>query len=64
MLIEYDGIQHFKPIKYFGGEEKFKFQQKTDFIKNEYCKNNNIKLLRIPYWEFDNIKLILAKELY
>ncbi len=49
--IEYDGEQHFKPKKYFGGEEKFKIQQKHDNIKNEYCKNNGISLLRIPYYK-------------
>lgn len=51
MCIEYDGEQHFRPIGYFGGEEKFKLQQKHDRIKNEYCNNNNIKLLRIPYFK-------------
>lgn len=50
--IEYDGKQHFEPIEYFGGEEKFKDQQQKDNIKNEYCKNNNIKLIRIPYTDY------------
>jgi len=54
LCIEFDGIQHFKPIDYFGGEEKFKLQQKRDSIKNIYCKENNINLLRIKYNE--NIK--------
>ncbi len=47
--IEYDGIQHFKPIKYFGGEESLKNLQINDKIKTEYCNKNNIKLLRIKY---------------
>ena len=47
--IEYDGIQHFKPIEYFGGEESLKNLQINDKIKNEYCNKNNIKLLRIKY---------------
>ncbi len=47
--IEYDGEQHFKPKEHFGGEEKFKIQQKHDNIKNEFCKNNGISLLRISY---------------
>lgn len=51
ILIEYDGEQHYRPIEYFGGDEQFKKQQKHDEIKNEYCKNNNIKLLRIPYFK-------------
>lgn len=48
-LIEYDGEQHFKPIDYFGGEEGFQYRQECDSIKNKYCKDNNIPLLRIPY---------------
>ena len=47
ICIEYDGIQHFKPIECFGGENKFKLDQLRDKIKNDYCNENNIKLLRI-----------------
>lgn len=50
-IIEYDDRQHFEPIEHFGGDEKFKIQQKHDNIKNEYCKNNGISLLRIPYYK-------------
>jgi hypothetical protein len=63
LCIEYQGIQHYEPIQYFGGEEQFKNQQEHDRRKNEYAKTNNIKLLEIPYWEFDNIEEILKKEL-
>lgn len=56
-LIEFDGEQHYKPIAYFGGEEKFKIQQERDKRKNQYCKENNINLLRIPYWDYDKINL-------
>ncbi len=49
--IEYDGEQHYKSIEYFGGVKSFKLRQKRDMIKNDYCKNNNIKLLRIKYDE-------------
>lgn len=51
MCIEYDGIQHFIPIKYFGGEDKLKMTKKNDNIKNNYCNINNIKILRIKYNE-------------
>ena len=60
-LIEYQGLQHFEPVNIFGGEEKFKEQQKHDNIKRQYCKINNIKLIEIPYWEFNNIEKILKK---
>lgn len=49
--IEYDDKQHYEPIAYFGGQEKFDLQIKHDNIKNEYCKNNGLSLLRIPYFK-------------
>lgn len=63
VAIEYDGIQHFEPVKIFGGIEQFKIQQRNDCFKTEYCNKNNIRLIRIPYWEFENIESILIKEL-
>lgn len=62
MLIEYDGQQHYKEFSKFGNKSFLK-TQKHDLIKNDYCKANNIKLLRIPYWDFDNIESILEEEL-
>lgn len=52
-LIEFDGIQHFKPFKRFGGEEGFIKRQERDKIKDIFCINNNIPLLRIRYDEID-----------
>ena len=49
-LIEYDGKQHFESIDYFGGEEGFKTRLEYDKIKTDYCRNNNIPLLRLPYY--------------
>ena len=54
--IEFDGIQHFVPINYWGGEEAFKKTQKNDRIKNEFCEDNNIKLIRIKYTNYNNIE--------
>lgn len=62
-LIEYDGKQHYEWIKKLMTETKFKSSQYHDQLKNKYCKEHNIKLLRIPYWDFDNIETILNKEL-
>lgn len=56
-LIEYDGEYHYLPIE---SEEKLKYQQENDDMKNLYCKKNNIFLLRIPYWDFDNIENIVV----
>ena len=63
ICIEYDGGQHFKSIKRYGGEKGFENRQKLDKIKTDYCLNNNIQLIRIPYWDFKNIEQILEKEL-
>ena len=49
VLIEYDGQHHFEPIKGWGGKEKFKLTKENDEIKNKYCEEKNIRLLRIPY---------------
>ena len=55
--IEYDGEQHYYPIDYFGGEEGLTKRQQNDEIKNNFCKENNIGLLRIKYDQ--DIKLVL-----
>ena len=57
-IIEYDGIQHFMPIDYFGGEEYFQRVQENDSIKNKWCKENSYNLIRIPY--NSDIKLLLS----
>lgn len=62
-LIEYDGEQHFEPIDYFGGIDKFNSQKENDEMKNSYCKRNNIPLIRIPYWDYDDIEDILDSEI-
>ncbi len=59
LIIEYNGQQHYSPVKIFGGEEKYKETIKRDKIKIDYCKNNKIKMIVIPYWDYDNIETIL-----
>lgn len=54
-LIEYDGQQHFHPVDHFGGEKQFKIQQERDNYKNQWCKDNNIPLIRIPYTKLDTL---------
>lgn len=54
-IIEYDGEQHFKSIKKWGGDDKLKRQQEIDIIKNNFCVINNIKLVRISYTELNKI---------
>lgn len=47
--IEYDGQQHYFPMDYFGGEEKFKEQVEADALKNQKCKENGFTLFRVKY---------------
>ena len=54
LFIEYNGIQHYIPQKYFGGQISFEHQQKRDVYVKNYCKTNNINLLEIKY--DDNIQ--------
>jgi very-short-patch-repair endonuclease len=51
IMIEFDGIQHFKPNHAFGGTEEFNNIQRRDNIKNKYCDENLIQLIRIRYNE-------------
>lgn len=53
-LVEYDGEFHYEAII---SEEKFKQQKLHDLMKDNYCKKHNIPLLRIPYFNFENIEI-------
>lgn len=58
--IEYDGQQHFLDFvqKYSGGWnslENYKQCHKRDVLKNIYCNENNIKLIRIPYYDYPKL---------
>lgn len=63
ICIEYDGEGHYKPFRFSKDKEamqkKLEETQIRDKIKDKYCKENNIKLIRIPYFEFNNIDEIL-----
>ena len=58
--IEFDGVQHFKPVDFFGGEDSFIGLKKRDKIKDNYCNKNNIKLIRVPYFHQDRINEFLS----
>ena len=56
LCIEYDGEQHYHPVKHLGGKKNYDIGHKRDLVKDQFCKDNGIKLLRIPYTvSFDNI---------
>ena len=54
ICIETDGKQHYEVVNSFGGEEDFNKRKLHDEIQNESCHKKNIKLIRIPYYEFNN----------
>lgn len=61
IIIEFDGLQHYKPVKCWGGKGRFIKQQKVDDFKNNYCNENNIKLVRIKYTELNKINNVYIK---
>lgn len=61
ICIEFDGKQHFIPSDFFGGLETFKKLKENDLIKDEYCNDHNIKLVRISYLQINEIESILGK---
>jgi hypothetical protein len=63
LCIEYDGAQHTKPVEFFGGIKEYNDIKYKDEIKNKYCKDNNINLLRISYKNRKNIENILKANL-
>ena len=56
LCIEYDGVQHYRYTNSgWNTKEHFKDTQYRDSIKNKFCKNNAINLIRIPYTDYDKI---------
>ena len=54
ILIEYDGKQHYEPVNFRGcsdeqAQKTYLDSKQNDKLKNKYCVDNNIQLIRIPY---------------
>ena len=60
-IIEFDGEQHYKQGHFT--HSHLSYTQAHDSIKNKYCEDNNIELIRIPYWDLNNIEEILNDKL-
>ena len=58
-LIEFHGIQHYKPIEYFGGEENFCYVKRNDKLKKHLAKVNNIRIL---YFDYRQLKRLTKEE--
>ena len=57
VLVEIDGEHHYRPVNFKGiSDDRAKLRHdycvEMDNIKNKYCLDNNIELIRIPYWNF------------
>jgi hypothetical protein len=61
LCIEYNGKQHYEPIKWFGGVETLNYIKNNDNIKKTFCKENNIIYLEISYKDDNNIENIIKK---
>lgn len=60
LIIEFDGQHHFYPV--WGFKHYFN-TVKHDLKKNDYCNKHNIQILRIPYWDGNDIEKILQDAL-
>jgi hypothetical protein len=58
IAFETDGIQHYEPVDFFGGQEKFEIQRHHDILKEEYCIRNKIHLIRVKYNEVFDTAII------
>lgn len=64
ILIEYDGRQHYVYTNSgWNTEEDFLKRKRRDEYKNNWCKEKNIKLIRIPYTDFDILDFNYIKEI-
>lgn len=58
--LEYQGIQHYKPVEFFGGEEQFLKRQYKDFDKFLMCTFSGADLLTIPFYYINRIDEYLS----
>jgi very-short-patch-repair endonuclease len=63
ICIEYDGELHYKSVEHMGGDKQLTRQKKHDRIKDKWCLENNIKLIRISYKKKNKIFKILSLEI-
>ena len=59
LCIEFQGRQHYEPVKAFGGDDGFDRSLKNDKIKELFCLDNNIKLIKIKYNEKIELDFII-----
>ena len=63
--IEFQGIQHYHPVEFFGGEEALSLRQELDLQKKQLCEENNVHLVEWSYTTpptDTNIKKLISKK--
>lgn len=60
LLIEFQGIQHFKPLEFFGGEEEFKQIKERDIYKKWMAKETKRYLIYFDYTQIKNKKIFIC----
>jgi very-short-patch-repair endonuclease len=58
IAIEYQGEQHFHPVKHFGGEKRYRDRIERDARKKCLCEQNNVKLLYVSFYKKPTYKVI------
>lgn len=61
-LIEYNGIQHYQNVGWNKSNIEFKNSQERDNQKIQFCKNNKIPLIIIPYFDYDKLNILFLLE--
>lgn len=63
LLIEFHGVQHYKAIDYFGGEEALRYNKERDIFKRELAKLANIPLIEFNYKHLKQLSIIEFEQL-
>lgn len=50
LALEHQGQQHYEPMEFFGGIERFYIQQSYDLYKEKLCYEQGVVLLHVPYY--------------
>jgi len=64
ICIEYQGEQHYIEKEFWGGRKSFEYLKNNDSIKKEFCRNNKIELIEVPYTlENDTVEEFIIAEI-
>lgn len=62
LIIEFDGSQHFRDTTYFE-KSNYDYVSGHDKIKNDYCLEKGIDMMRIPFWNKHKINILLDEKI-